>query len=148
MIIKGKIVKGHGIATGISTSNPYPKGSLEMQFPFFKEMGLDLYQFFKGTINIEISPFSWKPLKPDYYLENVNWTNQIPPESFIFFECKLLFESNTYPAIIYFPDPKTKVQHFQEENMIEVISSEISSIEYGKEIEIKILEGKIELITN
>jgi len=145
MIIKGKIVKGHGVASGISKNTPYPKGSLEMQFPFFKKMGLDLYHFYKGTINIDISPFLWKPLNPDYYLKQVNWTDQIPPESFMFFECKLIFDSKTYPGIIYFPDPKTKVQHYQEENMIEVISSEIPNLEYGLGITIEIGDEKIEI---
>jgi len=146
MIIKGKIVKGHGVASGISKTNPYPKGSLEMQFPFFKKMGLDLNHFYKGTINIDISPYKWRPQKPDYYLKLVNWSNQIPPESFMFFECELLFESKTYPGIIYFPDPKTKVQHFQKENMIEVIGTKVSGLEYEMQIAIKIDDGKIECI--
>jgi len=146
MIINGKITKGHGVASGISKTNPYPKGSLEMQFPFFKKMGLDLYHFYLGTINIYISPFLWKPLKPDYYLKHVNWTSQIPPESFMFFEIHLIFESNTYPGIIYFPDPKTKEQHFQKEDMIEVISSKIPNLEYGMRITIEIADGKVELI--
>ena len=148
MLLKGKIVKGHGVASGISKTTPYPKGSLEMQFPFFKKMGLDLYQFYMGTLNLDIRPYLWKPINPDYYLKHVNWTDQIPPESFMFFECELTFESKTYPGIIYFPDPKTKVQHFQAENMIEVLSTKIDNIIYGKEIVIEILDGKIELKTN
>ncbi len=147
MKIHGKVVKGHGIASGISENNPYLKGSLEMQFPFFKKMGLDLYHFHLGTINIDISPFLWKPIRPDYYLKQVIWTNQIPPESFMFFECELLFESKTYPGIIYFPDPKTKVQHFQKKEMIEVISIKIKEMEYGTEIDIIIPDNKIELLS-
>lgn len=148
MIIKGKIVKGHGVASGISKTTPYPNGSLEMQFPFFKEMGLDLFHYYLGTINIDISPFIWKPLKPDYYLKNVRWTDQIPPESFMFFECDSIFESKTYSGMIYFPDPKTKVQHFQREDMIELISTKIPNLEYGKEILIEIADGKIDLRQN
>ena len=69
MLLKGKIVKGHGVASGISKTTPYPKGSLEMQFPFFKKMGLDLYQFYMGTLNLDIRPYIWKPIIPDYYLK-------------------------------------------------------------------------------
>lgn len=146
MIVKGKIVKGHGVASGISKKTPYPKGSLEMQFPFFKKRGLDLYHFYKGTINVDISPFIWKPIDPDYYLKHVNWTDKIPPESFLFIDCKLLFESKTYPGIIYFPDPKTKVQHFHVENMVEVISVKIPGINYGAEISIEVYESKIDIL--
>jgi hypothetical protein len=143
--ISGKIVKGHGIASGISKNNPYPKGSLEMQFPFFKDMGLDLYSFYLGTINIDISPFVWKPLYPDSYLENVKWIDQIPPESFLFFECKLIFNAIVYDGMIYLPDPKTKVQHFQRDDMIEVLSVKIPGIDYGKEILISIPDKKIDI---
>ncbi len=146
MTIKGKLIKGHGVASGISKTTPYPKGSQEMQFPFFKKMGLDLCHFYLGTININISPFLWKPINSDYYLKNVNRTSQIPPESFMFFDCQLKFDSKTYPGIIYFPGPKTKEQHFQKEDMIEVISIKIPNIENGMRITIEITNGKVELI--
>ena len=146
MKIKGRIVKGHGVASGISKESPYPTGSLEMQFPCFRERGLDLNHFYKGTLNVDISPYRWKPIKPDHYLEQINWTDLIPPESFMFFACRLIHKNRIYGGMIYFPDPKTKVQHFQREDMIEILTSRIRGIAHGDEVEIEIAEGRIRLL--
>ncbi len=38
------LVQGHGVASGKAVS-PYPKGTIEMQLPFFAALGLDLSSY-------------------------------------------------------------------------------------------------------
>ena len=40
--VTGKVVLGHGVASGRAANSPYPRGSLEMQIPCFLDRGLDL----------------------------------------------------------------------------------------------------------
>ena len=71
MKIKGKIIPGYGVASGKGQDPRYPKGTLRLQYPFFKERGLDLGDYFLGTLNIDISPFSYERGKPNYFFEAI-----------------------------------------------------------------------------
>ena len=51
-IFKAKLISGYGIASGKSNSSPYPEGSIKMQAPFFKTLGLDISKFWPGTLNL------------------------------------------------------------------------------------------------
>ena len=128
MEIKGKIVPGHGIASGKSKESPYPKGSLEMQLPIFRERGLDLLSYFPGTINVNIEPAKWRPKHPDYTFENVEWTDNHPPEHFSFFKCQVIVNNKKYRALIYYPHPETKLTHFQDPSIIEILSEKNTGI--------------------
>ena len=148
MIIEGIITQGHGIASGKAIDSPYPKGSLAMQAPFFKEKGLTLDDYFLGTLNVDISPFSWEPKTPDYTFLNIEWTPVIPAEHFSFFKCILNYQGKSFNAFIYYPHPETKVTHFQNTSIIEIISEKIAGLSYGKNVSIIIDEQKIHLKDN
>ena len=145
--IQGIVVPGHGIASGKSESSPYPKGSIELQIPFFRERGLDLGEYFPGTMNVDISPQQWEPLSADHIFEGVVWTEAHPAENFSFFQCRIEFEAEIYPAWIYYPDPKTKLTHFQNPSILEMISVKIPGIQYGSELRVEIENQKIKLLS-
>ncbi len=44
--VEGIIERGHQVASGMASDSPYPKGTIEMQTPFFQNLGLDLSAFF------------------------------------------------------------------------------------------------------
>ena len=50
--VSGIIKSGHQVASGIAKNNPYEKGTVAMQLPFFRDLGLDLSDFYLGTLNI------------------------------------------------------------------------------------------------
>jgi hypothetical protein len=54
--IQGEIQQGHGVASGKNAETPYPNGTIAMQAPFFKKLGLDLFNFWPGTLNISFKP--------------------------------------------------------------------------------------------
>ncbi|MDJ0726751.1 MAG: hypothetical protein QNJ38_16725 [Prochloraceae cyanobacterium] len=144
--VNGTLERGHKVASGQGKNSPYPSGTIEMQTPFFKELGLDLRGYFKGTLNVSISPNTFKILKPEFTFKDVEWTDKHPPETFSFSSCRIIFKKCRYNSWIYYPHPETKKRHFQEPYIVEIIAPFIPEINYGDAIE---LEYKLsEIIVN
>jgi hypothetical protein len=130
----GVVARGHQVASG--PSKEYPYGSMERQIPLFKEKGLDLEGSFLGTINICIAPLQFEMIRPAFTFRQVAWTDLHPPEDFSFSPCKLKFDGKRYDGFVYFPHPETKIRHFQDASIIEVISVKIPGIWYGSRVEL------------
>lgn len=139
--LHGILVRGHQVAS--RPSKDYPYSSLEKQKPFFKELRLDLYEYFNGTLNISIAPLEFKMMRPEFTFELVEWTDMHPPETFSFSRCKVFFRSMEYPGWVYYPHPETKKTHFQNSSLIEVITYKIPEVQYGDAIEIEINTNEI-----
>ena len=54
MRMKGRVIKGHQVASGKAIDSPFSAGTIALQKPLFKKLGLDLSQMFNGTINLAI----------------------------------------------------------------------------------------------
>ena len=141
--IKATIIQGYGVASGTGEDTRFPEGSIRMQSPYFKQRGLDLSTFFPGTLNLDISPYDFEIVKPKYYFTGIKWSKYMPPENFYFFEIILSFNSNVYHGLVYLPDPKTKVDHPQPDQMLEVLAPRIQGASYGKEITIELDSSSI-----
>jgi hypothetical protein len=129
-------MRGHQVAS--RPSKDYPYSSLEKQKPFFKALGLDLYEYFNGTLNISIAPLEFKMMHPEFTFELVEWTDLHPPETFSFSRCNVYFKGVEYAGWVYYPHPETKKTHFQNASLIEAIAYKIPEIQYGDELEIEI----------
>lgn len=138
VIVEGYIKQGHQIASGQANDSPYPKGSIEMQTPFFAERGLDLSRFYSGTLNISIKPKAFEFTAPEFTFRNVNWIDGFPPEDFSFSRCYISFNDLWYPGFVYYPRPETKTQHFHDNSTIEIITEQIPKIGYGDRVKIKL----------
>jgi hypothetical protein len=141
--VRGVIVRGHEVAS--RRSEHYPEGTIAMQIPFFKERGLDLTPYFRGTLNISISPYKFRVKKAEYKFSKVDWTPYHPPEDFSFSRCNLIFNGETYEGWIYYPHPETKIRHHQNDSLMEVVAQYISGISYGAEIQVKVKPSEIDL---
>jgi hypothetical protein len=130
--VPGIIVAGHRVASG--PSKDYPYSSLERQKPVFKAGGLDLERFFTGTLNVSIAPGTWELVKPQYTFRGVAWTDLHPPEDFSFSACQVCFSGGEYAGWVYYPHPETKIRHFQDPGLIEVITTFITGIGYGSQV--------------
>lgn len=144
--VSGVVERGHGVASGQAHDSPYPDGTIKMQVPFFKKLGLDLTSFHAATLNVSITPFRFAVLKPEYRFYNVEWTNNHPPEDFSFSRCRLMFRDLTYDGWVYYPHPETKKNHFQKCDMLEIITQLIPDLDYGNEIEVFLNPEEIKLI--
>lgn len=143
--VKGKIISGYGVASGKGQDPRYPEGTLRMQYPFFKQGGLDLGGYFLGTINVDISPFRYEIGKPTYFFEAVDWSKHIPPENFYFFNVTLIFEGKSNQGLIYMPGPETKADHEQLSTVLEVILPRVKNIQIGLSVNLEIAEESLRI---
>ena len=143
--IHGILVEGYRVASG--PSKDYPYGALDRQRPIFKARGLDLSGYFNGTLNIDISPFTFTMLKPEFTFHNVEWTDLHPPEHFSFSHCRVVFKDTEYNGWVYYPHPETKLRHFQNPSLLEVIAQPIPGIGYGDEIDVLVNPDEIAVNT-
>lgn len=130
--IHGTLVEGYRVASG--PSKDYPYGALERQRPIFKSRGLDLSNTFNGTLNIDIAPLKFEMINPEFTFRFVEWTDLHPPEHFSFSRCRVVFQTLEYPGWVYYPHPETKLRHFQNPSLVEVIAKEIPGTKYGDEL--------------
>ena len=141
IILKGIVVQGHRVAS--QPSDVYPYGTIEKQKPFFKELGLDLDHFYNGTLNLSISPSSFEMTSPETAFEHVEWTDLHPPETFSFSRCTLIYRGVRYAGWVYYPHPETKIRHFENPSIIEILTQHIPDIHYGDEVEIELNHDEI-----
>jgi hypothetical protein len=141
--LHGTLVQGYRVASG--PSKDYPYGALDRQRPIFKARGLDLEGYFNGTLNIDLRPFTFKLIKPEFTFRNVEWTDLHPPENFSFSRCKVIYKEIEYEGWVYYPHPETKLRHFQDPSLLEVIALPIPEIKYGDEVQVCIHPDRIEV---
>ncbi len=143
VILAGEVVPGHQVAS--RGSDHYPKGTLELQAPFFRERGLDLSGYFSATLNISIAPLTFKLRNAEMHFSGVEWTTKHPPEDFSFSRCRVHFEQTGYEGWIYYPHPETKVRHHQNESLIEVIAPFVAGLSYGARIGLEVQRREVEV---
>lgn len=143
--IPGIVARGHQVAS--QPSEHYPRGTIAMQAPFFKERGLDLDAYYPGTLNIVIAPQIFKLVQPEFTFRNVFWTRHHPPEDFSFSRCRINYRHAQYDGWIYYPHPETKQRHFQNPSLVEVIAPLIPDLAYGDAVELVISADEV-AITN
>ena len=134
--LSGILVRGHQVAS--RPSKDYPYGTIEKQKPFFTALGLDLHEYFNGTLNISIAPLTFEMSSPELTFPLVEWTDLHPPETFSFSRCKVIFNGAEFQGWVYYPHPETKERHFQNPSLLEVIAHEIPNIHYGDSVEVEV----------
>lgn len=134
--VSGIVVEGHGVASGRSTTSPYPGGSLIRQLPHFNKLGIPLGGYFLGTINIDISPKAMELVAWDYEARQIRWTDLIPPEDFFFSRCLIEYGTLPIDAMVYHPSPETKVENFHNPSIIEVLAPNLEGLMVGDKIKL------------
>ncbi|MCE9647268.1 MAG: hypothetical protein K8S20_14825 [Chloroflexi bacterium] len=142
-LVRGTIIRGYRVASG--PSKDYPYGALDRQRPIFKSCGLDLDGYFNGTLNIDIRPLAFRIIKAEFTFRQVRWTDLHPPEDFSFSSCTVTCKTVEYGGWVYYPHPETKLRHFQDPSLLEVIAMPIAGIQYGDEVQVSIKMNEIEV---
>jgi len=142
--LRGIIIQGYHVASG--PSKDYPYGALDRQRPIFKSRGLDLAGYFNGTLNIDIRPYTFAMVKPQYTFPHVEWTDLHPPEHFSFSRCKVIYQDVEYEGWVYYPHPETKKRNFQNPSLVEVIATPIPELKYGDMV--RVLLNQEEIVVN
>ena len=141
--LHGILLQGYRVASG--PSKDYPYGALDKQRPLFKSRGLDLSDYFNGTLNIDIRPHIFRLIKAEFTFQHVEWTDLHPPEPFSFSRCKVIYGNIEYKGWVYYPHPETKLRHFQNPSLLEVIATPIAEIKYGDEVQVLVNPDEIEV---
>ena len=139
--IRAKIVSGHGIASGKTEDHRFPTGTISMQMPFFESQGFSGKPFHPGTLNLDVSPYSFILGSPSYQFFQVKWCEYLPPENFSFFSCRLMDplddHRKEYLSYVYWPHPSTKPGFEQPPCVLEILAPYIPAVHYGQSILIK-----------
>ncbi len=124
-------------------------GTIRLQIPKFRELGLDMERYFggkvdeafvAGTLGCDIRPRKMTILRPEYHFKSVRWTDKFDidrpgfAEDFYLSEAAILFNEKNFKALIYIPSPETKPAHFHPPTTIEVIAQKIDGIGYGDRV--------------
>ena len=144
--LTGIVKPGHRVASGQAENSPYERGTLEMQLPYFRDLGLDLSNYYLGTLNISIAPYTFEMRSPQYTFPQVKWHPDYPAETFSFSPCCLTIDRAEYEGLVYYPHPETKIGHFQDSSIVEVIAPKIDNLSYGDRLILKLHPTEIKLI--
>ncbi len=143
--VTGIVERGHRVASGEAEDNRYPAGTISMQKPFFKQLGLDLSACHEGTLNVSIHPYTFTMRRPQYTFRKVEWTSLHPPEDFSFSRCGVIFDHVRYEGWIYYPHPETKKAHFQNPSIVEIIAPFIPNLTYGDQVHVSLNVTEVSL---
>ncbi len=137
-MINAKVVPGHRVASGANENPLFPGGTLAMQAPYFRALGLDLTPFHPGTLNVSIAPLRYQVLEPRLTFRQVKWHPTEPAEDFSFFDCRIHFNGAICTGLIYYPHPETKPAHFQATDVLEILAPPIDGLIYGDYIKLDV----------
>lgn len=145
--VKGKVLKGHRVASGQSGDSRFPEGTLALQKPIFAELGFPLNEYHQGTINVSIVPNTYEVVQPICTFRGVKWHPATVAEDFSFFNCQIRLEvgGKYTDALIYRPHPETKPEHFQDPSVLEILAPFIDGIEYGITVDLQLSAKQIAL---
>jgi len=141
--IRGVVVEGHRVASGLAADSPYPRGTIEMQTPFFLERGLDLRAFHPATIGVSCRPLSFTVEHPQYTFRDVRWSPAHHSEDFSFSPCRITVGRVSYGGWIYYPHPETKIGHHHDASTLEIVAPYVEGLGYGTEVELEVDTSEI-----
>ncbi|MEA3207531.1 MAG: hypothetical protein QOE70_588 [Chthoniobacter sp.] len=137
--IQARIVRGHQVASGRNGDPRFPGGTLRMQMPHFRALGLELAAFYPGTLNVSIAPLRYRVARPRVTFRAVQWHPSEPAEDFSFFEVRLLrIDEPPVEGLIYHPHPETKPEHFQQADVLELLLPFVEGLPVGAELRLEV----------
>lgn len=142
MRLIGEVIKGHQVASGLAENTPFTTGTISLQKPLFKRLGLNLSKMYAGTINLQFPVASLSIVKAHYAFDDIKWHEDVPAECFQFIACQVRHHKSKVwlSAYIYQPVKETKIGHHQPENVLEILTSKIDNLRYGDKIELRLAD--------
>jgi hypothetical protein len=140
--VDGRVVRGHGVASGRADDPRFPGGTIRMQLPHFAARGLDLAAFHPGTVNVSIAPQAYHVVRPRITLRDVRWHATQPAEDFSFFDVRVhrasAPDSELFDGLVYYPHPDTKPEHFQRPDVLELLLPRLDSLRYDEPLTLRL----------
>jgi hypothetical protein len=128
--VRGRLVDGHGVASGTSGDPRFPNGTLAEQFPHFVAAGIPVEGLYRGTLNLDLF-LALQPIEPRWSVQHLTWLADYPAETFAFFEARIEVRGEVHPALVYRPDPTTKPEFHQPTTVLEVLTTFLPDLQPG-----------------
>lgn len=134
--VNATVLRGYRLCSGDSPEDPrFPGGTLRMQIPCFSAAGFDLAgyfdgDFFCGSLNLSVAPALVRLKQPEVFLPGIKWSPVFPAENFYLSPAQILHHGVAHRALLYIPDPATKVDHFPAPSLVEVIAQPVAGLRY------------------
>lgn len=151
----GAVVAGHGVASGRSTSSPFPAGTIAMQAPLLAAHGVDLRGYHLATINLDVAPYRLVLDQPRWTVRDLDWTDVHPAETFSFVECTVSRDDHAgetqdvggrdlqqHAGLVYHPHPETKPAHHQPGTVIELLLPLLPGLVAGEGLTVTLADGQ------
>jgi hypothetical protein len=137
--IPATVVRGHRVASGQNGDPRFPDGTIRMQATHFLAQGLDISSFHPGTVNVSIAPYRYRILQARLTIRKVAWHPTEPAEDFSFFDVQLSHQ-DTAPirGLIYHPHPETKPEHFQADDVLELLLPWTDGLSEGTQVRLAV----------
>jgi len=106
-----------------------------MQQPFFKANGIDISQFYAGTLNVDLAP-QVPQLSGIVFDGMLRWHDNFK-EHFVLAKIEFEAKGRRYTGLWYYPDPATKVAHFQRASVVELLLPWVEGLEIGEHVKVR-----------
>jgi hypothetical protein len=83
---------------------------------------------------------------PRFTFPQVSWTTAHPPEDFSFSRCQIIYNDESYDGWVYYPHPETKIRHFHNPCVMELVAVPIPKIKYGDLLQLLINPVEIDIV--
>ena len=143
--VTGTVEPGFGHASG-TRSQKYPEGTINLQRPYFANLGLDISHCFAGTINLSIAPRRFRIKAPEFVLRNVRWTQRRQAENFFIGRCRIESGGQWVDGFIYCPDPGTKTSTIDNPSHLQLLAPFIPNVSYGTQLRIRLRSAEFEIV--
>jgi hypothetical protein len=138
-MMRGRVIKGHQVASGFAVDCPWPGGSVARQLPLMAQHGVPIDGLFAGTLNVGLEvgevPFP-DTAEFDFVLD---WRAPDKPTHFRLHALTIEFGNARYPGWSYrklYPPGYVSI-HPQPNNVLEVLAPPIIGIAYGSRVGVR-----------
>ncbi len=144
----GRVVEGHGVASGRAADPRYPDGTLALQWPHFEAVAdLPLEGLHRATLNVSTAPTRVDLVAPWWTLEDVEWHPDTPAETFSFVPCRAAVGAGrAADGLVYRPHPETKPDHPQPPEVLELLLPRMTGVHPDAVVRIDLPASQVEVV--
>ena len=111
-----------------------PAGTIALQAPFFRAAGIDLSQYFPGTLNVDLAPHV-PPAPQPVFDARLRWFGALE-ERFLLTPIALRHAGVVHEGLWYYPHPETKPAHFQRPTVVELLLPWVPGLGEGGQVDV------------
>lgn len=143
----GRVVEGHGVASGRAADPRFPDGTLALQWPHFEAVpDLSLDGLHRATLNVSTAPHHVAVVAPWWTVEGVVWHPDVPAEDFSFVPCRAAIGAGRSAAgLVYHPHPDTKPDHHQPADVLELLLPRMAGVHVGAVVRLDLPASQVDV---